>query len=163
MAKKKSKPKEEDELDELDDDLLEDVDSIYPSLGRKNDKIKEGEQFSTEDDEILEEEYRYEMEELPKQPEYKYLNLTLSKGKKENDYKLAVEGQSPGFLNILVKHLLKIEGVKSAAYKVTRIDPPEVFIRIEEGYKIKQVLRNGIESLKNDVNEVQKLFKILMK
>ncbi|MFX1493657.1 MAG: RpoL/Rpb11 RNA polymerase subunit family protein [Promethearchaeota archaeon] len=163
MAKKKSKPKEEDELDELDDDLLEDVDSIYPSLGRENDKIKEGEQFSTEDDEILEEEYRYEMEELPKQPEYKYLNLTLSKGKKENDYKLAVEGQSHGFLNILVKHLLKIEGVKSAAYKVTRIDPPEVFIRIEEGYKIKQVLRNGIESLKNDVNEVQKLFKILMK
>ncbi|MFX0025325.1 MAG: hypothetical protein ACFE8M_02845, partial [Candidatus Hermodarchaeota archaeon] len=116
MAKKKSEPKEEDELD---DDLLEDVGDIYPSLGRKNDKNEEGEQFSIEDDEILEEEYEYEMEELPKPPEYKYLNLTLSKGNKENDYKLTVEGQSHGFLNILVKHLLNIEGVKSAAYKVT--------------------------------------------
>lgn len=160
MAKKKSEPKEEDELKELDDDLLEDVKSVYPSLGRKNGKIEEEEQFIVEDDEVLEEEYEIE---LPKQPEYKYLNLTLSKGKKENDYKLAVEGQSHGFLNILVKHLLNIEGVKSVAYKVTRIDPPEVFIRMEDGYKIKQVLHKGIQSLRNDVNIVQKLFKTLMK
>lgn len=163
MAKKKSEPKEEDELEELDDDLLEDGESVYPSLGRKNGKIEYEEQFSVEDDEILEEEYEYELEQLPKQPEYKYLNLTLSKGKKENDYKLAVEGQSHGFLNILVKHLLNIEGVKSVAYKVTRIDPPEVFIRMEDGYKIKQVLHKGIQSLRDDVNEVQKLFKPLMK
>lgn len=163
MAKKKSELKEEDELKELDDDLLEDVESVYPSLGRKKGKIEEGEQFSVEDDEILEEEYEYETEELPKQPEYKYLNLTLSKGKKENDYKLAVEGQSHGFLNILVKHLLNIEGVKSVAYKVTRIDPPKVFIRMEDGFKIKQVLHKGIQLLRNDVNEVQKLFKTLMK
>ncbi|MGB5910590.1 MAG: RpoL/Rpb11 RNA polymerase subunit family protein [Promethearchaeia archaeon] len=163
MAKKKSELKEEDELKELDDDLLEDVESVYPSLSRKKGKIEEGEQFSVEDDEVLEEEYEYEMEELPKQPEYKYLNLTLTKGKKENDYKLAVEGQSHGFLNILVKYLLNIEGVKSVAYKVTRIDPPEVFIRMEDGFKIKQVLHKGIQLLRNDVNEVQKLFKTLMK
>ncbi len=163
MAKKKSEPKEEDELEEIDDDLLEDGESVYPSLGRKNGKIKDEEQFSLEDDEILEEEYEYEIEPLPKQPKYKYLNLTLSKGKKEKDYKLAVEGQSHGFLNILVKHLLNIEGVKSVAYKVTRIDPPEVFIRMEDGYKIKEVLHKGIQLLRNDVNEVQKLFKTLMK
>ncbi|MFX0018583.1 MAG: RpoL/Rpb11 RNA polymerase subunit family protein [Promethearchaeota archaeon] len=163
MAKKKSEPKEEDEFEELDDDLLEDDESIYPSLGRKKSKIEDEEQFNIEDDEILEEEYEYEIEEPPKQPEYKYLNLTLTKGKKEKDYKLAVEGQSHGFLNILVKHLLTIEGVKSAAYKVTRIDPPEVFIRMEDGYKIKQVLHKGIQLLRNDVNEVQKVFKTLMK
>ena len=163
MAKKKSEPKEEDELEELDDDLLEDDESVYPSLDRKNGKIEDEDQFSVEDDEILEEEYEYEVEELPKLPEYKYLNLTLSKGKKENDYKLGVEGQSHGFLNILVKHLLNIEGVKSVAYKVTRIDPPEVFIRLEDGYKIKQVLHKGIQLLRNDVNEVQKLFKVIMK
>ena len=163
MAKKKSEPKEEDELKELDDDLLEDVESVYPSISRKKGNIEEEEQFGVEDDEILEEDYEYEMEELPKQPEYKYLNLTLSKGKKENDYKLAVEGQSHGFLNIFVKHLLNIEGVKSAAYKVTRIDPPEVFIRMEDGFKIKEVLHKGIQLLRNDVNEVQKLFKVIMK
>jgi hypothetical protein len=34
---------------------------------------------------------------------------------------------------------------------------------MEDGFKIKQVLHKGIELLRNDVNEVQKLFKVIMK
>ena len=66
-------------------------------------------------------------------------------------------------LNILVKHLLLIEGVNVAAYKVTNIEPPTVFIRLENSkdYKIKDILYKGIESLRKEVIEVQKLFKKL--
>jgi DNA-directed RNA polymerase subunit L len=63
---------------------------------------------------------------------------------------------------VLVKHLLNIEGVNAAAYQVTRIDPPMVFIRIEDGKKIKNIIHKGIEALRKEVTEVEKLFSKLM-
>ena len=85
----------------------------------------------------------------------------MVKGAKENDYTLSVEGQSHGLCNILVQHLLNTEGVNSAAYKITRINPPEIFIRLEDGFKVKSILFKAIESLRAEVTEVQKVFKKL--
>ncbi|MFX1320429.1 MAG: RpoL/Rpb11 RNA polymerase subunit family protein [Promethearchaeota archaeon] len=170
MAKKKSvKPLEEkdEEFDELEDELLEDEDfeSVYPKLEKET---KEGDDKSripsTVDNEVSEypeEELEYEMEEEVKFPSYRYLNLKIKKDIGKNDYELIVEGQSHGFCNILVKHLLEIEGVNIAAYKDTKIEPSTIFIRLEnlKKYKIKEILHRGIESLRDEVKEVQKLFK----
>ncbi|TFG14576.1 MAG: hypothetical protein EU531_08995 [Promethearchaeota archaeon] len=170
MAKKKVVPEEdEDELDDFGKDLFdgEEIESEYPQIGKKGEKkaitgdqglagLDEGEVGSDE------EEFEFEEPEGPEKPTYKYLDLDLKKGEGKNDYKLLVKGQSHGFCNVLVKHLLKIEGVKAAAYQVTRIDPPVIFIRIEEGKKIKNAIHNGIEALRKEVSEVEKLFSKLM-
>lgn len=170
MAKKKSvKPKEEkdEEFDELEDELLEDedVESVYPKLEKetKEDDDKSGIP-STVDNEVSEspEEEEYEMEEEEvKFPSYRYLNLKIKKDIGKNDYELIVEGQSHGFCNILVKHLLEIEGVNIAAYKDIKLEPSTIFIRLEnlKKYKIKEILHKGIESLRDEVTEVHKLFK----
>lgn len=170
MAKKKSvKPKEEkdEEFDELEDELLEDEDfeSVYPKLEKetKEDDDKSGIP-STVDNEVSEspeEEEEYEMEEEVKFPSYRYLNLKIKKDIGKNDYELIVEGQSHGFCNILVKHLLEIEGVNIAAYKDIKLEPSTIFIRLEnlKKYKIKEILHKGIESLRDEVTEVHKLFK----
>ena len=60
-----------------------------------------------------------------------------------------------------MQHLLETEGVNSAAYKITKITPPEIFIRLEDGYKIKKILFKAIETLRTEVSEVQKIFKKL--
>jgi len=86
----------------------------------------------------------------------------LKRGFRDDDYTLSVEGQSHGFCNIYVQHLLETEGVNSAAYKITRIVPPEIFIRLEDGYEIKKILYNAIEKLRAEVGKVEKLFKKLM-
>ncbi|MCK4688615.1 MAG: hypothetical protein KAT66_10830 [Candidatus Lokiarchaeota archaeon] len=172
MAKKKSvKPKEEkdEEFDELEDELLEDEDfeSVYPKLEKetKEDDDKSGIP-STVDNEVSEspeeeEEYEMEEEEEVKFPSYRYLNLKIKKDIGKNDYELIVEGQSHGFCNILVKHLLEIEGVNIAAYKDIKLEPSTIFIRLEnlKKYKIKEILHKGIESLRDEVTEVHKLFK----
>jgi len=171
MAKKKSvKPKEEkdEEFDELEDELLkdEDFESVYPKLEKetKEDDDKSGIP-STVDNEVSEspeEEEEYEMEEEEvKFPSYRYLNLKIKKDIGKNDYELIVEGQSHGFCNILVKHLLEIEGVNIAAYKDIKLEPSTIFIRLEnlKKYKIKEILHKGIESLRDEVTEVHKLFK----
>lgn len=172
MAKKKSvKPKEEkdEEFDELEDELLEDedVESVYPKLEKetKEDDDKSG-MPSTVDNEVSEspeeeEEYEMEEEEEVKFPSYRYLNLKIKKDIGKNDYELIVEGQSHGFCNILVKHLLEIEGVNIAAYKDIKLEPSTIFIRLEnlKKYKIKEILHKGIESLRDEVTEVHKLFK----
>jgi DNA-directed RNA polymerase subunit L len=159
MGKKKA-DKNEDELDELGEKLLEDkeIENIYPKLEEKEES--ESELTSTEED-IEEEEF--ELEEEPRFLDYKYLNLELNKSTGENDFELIVEGQTHGFCNILVKHLLLIEGVTIAAYKSTNIEPSKIFIRLEnsKSYKIKDILHKGIESLREEVIEVQKLFKKL--
>ncbi len=170
MAKKKSvKPKEEkeEEFDELEDELLEDEDfkSVYPKLEKetKEDDDKSGIPLTVddEDSEYPEEELEYEMEEEVKFPSYRYLNLKIKKDIGKNDYELIVEGQSHGFCNILVKHLLEIEGVNIAAYKDIKLEPSTIFIRLENSkkYKIKEILHKGIESLRDEVTEVHKLFK----
>ncbi|MFX0105391.1 MAG: RpoL/Rpb11 RNA polymerase subunit family protein [Candidatus Hodarchaeota archaeon] len=161
MAKKKA-IKTEDELDEFMDELLDDddIEEIYP----KSEKKDEDESIPPSVEEAIgEEELEFELEEEARFPDYKYLNLTLYRGQGENDYELMVEGQSHGFCNILVKHLLEIEGVNIAAYKVTGIEPSKIFIRLENSkdYKIKDILHKSIELLREEVVQVQKLFKKL--
>ena len=166
MAKKKTvKPNEEteNEIDEIEDDLLEEeIEGIYPKLKKKASK-----NLPTEETEMLEpseEDLEYEMEEQIELPTYKYLDLKLNKTSGINDYELIVEGQSHGFCNIFVKHLLMIEGVNIAAYKVTGLEPPKIFIRVEDSkkYNIKEILNKGIETLREEVEGVQKIFKKLM-
>jgi len=158
MTKKKVvKPEDEDELDDLEDELIDDDISEYPELSEK--KEKEVVPSSAEDDDIEEEE-EFEIEEEARFPDYKHLKLNLTKTVGENDYELIIEGQSHDFCNILVKHLLKTEGVNAAAYKVTGIVPAQIFIRLDKG-KIKDILFEAIESLREEVIEVQKLFQKL--
>jgi DNA-directed RNA polymerase subunit L len=163
VAKKKVESKEEksdiDEKDSVDD---EEIESHYPDVSKdsKNGSDAVSEDESEETDESEEEE-GFEIEPGPEYPDYKYLKLDMEKGVSDNDYTLIVEGQSHGFCNIFVDHLLKTEGVNSAAYKITKIVPPEIFIRLEDGYKIKKILFEAIETLRTEVTEVQKTFKKL--
>ncbi|MHA2034818.1 MAG: RpoL/Rpb11 RNA polymerase subunit family protein [Promethearchaeota archaeon] len=169
MAKKKpTKPVVEDEndLDEIEDDILEDEDLIsdYPKTSEKSENDTVSSAIGESDIDSEEEEEVYEIEEEPRFPDYQHLKLDLIKTLGDNDYELSVEGQSHGFCNILVKHLLRTEGVKAAAYKVTGIVPPQIFIRLEASrkVKIKDILYTAIESLREEVLEDQKLFQKLM-
>jgi len=165
MAKKKAVKTEdtkEDEIDEPVDELLDDeeIEIVYPKI----DETEKAEPLPTSFEESMEEEEEeFEIEEEAGFPDYKYLNVGISKGSGENDYELSIEGQSHGFCNILVKHLLEIEGVNIAAYKVNNVELPKIFIRLENSkdYKIKDILHKGIESLRAKVIEVQKIFKKL--
>ena len=166
MAKKKKTEPEDDDLgiDEFDDIEDGEIEIAVPSLEKK--PTKEGEEPTTddvstdEDDEEEEiEDYVFEIED--ETPPFKFVHLDLEKGENENDYILSVDGQSHGFCNIFVKHLLEIEGVNIAAYKVTRIEPPKIFIRLESGKKIKEIIHKGIEALREEVSEVEQLFQKL--
>ncbi len=161
MAKKKAVKTEDTEEDDIDD-LLEDeeIESVYPKIEEKEESVSAP---ASLEETMEEEEEEFEIEEEAKFPDYKYLNVEIKKTQGENDYEILLEGQSHGLLNILVKHLLLIEGVNVAAYKVTNIELPTVFIRLENSkdYKIKDILYKGIESLRKKVIEVQKLFKKL--
>ncbi len=174
MAKKKIEPKEEDgDLEDIKEDLFdkEDIDSHYPEVSNESVKKDETPLAETsektekgESEEEGEEEAEEEVEQAPELPEYTILELNLITGPGDNDYTLTLKGQSHGFCNIFVKHLLTIEGVIAAAYKITEIaiSPPQIFIRLEDGYKLKKVFLKGIDSLRNEVDETQKLFKKLM-
>jgi DNA-directed RNA polymerase subunit L len=170
VAKKKVVPEDnEDELDDFGKDLFDDgeIESEYPKLGKKEKqkKLSTDEHIAGLDDEEIglgEEDFELDEYAAPKRPEYKYLNLEIKKGEGKNDYKLLVEGQSHGFCNILVKHLLNIEGVKAAAYQVTGIEAPVIFIRVEEGKKVKNIIHTAIEALRKEVSEVEKLFNKLL-
>jgi len=163
VAKKKAEPKEED-LDIDDEDLFdeEEIESHYPDLSDDSKTKKESISIDVVDDDEEEEEEDFEIEPEPELPDYKYLKLAMKKGARDDDYTLSVEGQSHGFCNIFVQLLLETEGVNSAAYKITIIDPPEIFIRLEDGYEIKKILYNAIETLRAEVGKVEKLFKKLM-
>ena len=163
MAKKKAEPKEED-LDTDDKDLFDDeeIESHYPDLSDDSKPKEESVSIDVVDDEEEEdEEEGFEIEPEP-EPEYKFLTLSMKKGFRDDDYTLYVEGQSHGFCNILVQLLLETEGVNSAAYKITKIVPPEIYIRLEDGYEIKKILFNAIETLRSEVGKVEKVFKKLM-
>ena len=163
MAKKKAvKTEEKDELDDFDDDLLEDdeIESVFPKLKEDKDKISKA---TSLEEPTEEEELEFEQEEEEERfPDYKYLNLEIKKVGSENDYEVFVDGQSHGFCNILVKYLLEIEGVNIAAYKDTKLEPATIFIRLEKNYEIKDVLHQGIESLRKEVIKVQKIFNKLI-
>jgi len=157
MEKKKSvEPEEdlEDDLSDLEDDKFE---SVYPEVNSKaQDKVNE----TDLEDELAEEEYEEDLEEQPEILDYKFLKLNLIRKTLENDYELDIIGQSHGFCNVFIRHLLNIEGVNMAAYKITNIDPAKIFIRLDnKKYKIKDILHKGIESLREDVLEVKNLFK----
>ncbi|MBY9004669.1 MAG: hypothetical protein KGD73_11895 [Candidatus Lokiarchaeota archaeon] len=139
MAKKP--PIVEDESD-VDQDL---------SLG---DEDKE----DSEEDEDFEE----EEEEIIEKKDYKHVSLELTKGLNENDHVLLLKGQTHGFCNALVKQLLPLNGVISAAYRITTIKPAEIFIRLEDGYKIMDILFESIESLRNEGQEAYEIFKKLI-
>ncbi len=161
--KKKAEPKEEN-LDTDDKDLFdnEEIESHYPDVSNDSKSKEESVSIDVVDDEAEEEEEEgFEIEPEP-EPTYKFLTLAMKKGFRDDDYTLSVEGQSHGFCNIFVQHLLETEGVNSAAYKITKIEPPEIFIRLEDGYEIKKILYNAIENLRAEVGEVQKVFKKLM-
>ncbi|MHA1671644.1 MAG: RpoL/Rpb11 RNA polymerase subunit family protein [Promethearchaeota archaeon] len=146
MAKKP--PKEEDLDDNTDLDLSDDdTQELPPGTSGDDEEYPEEEDFE---------------EEIIEKKDYKHLKLELTKGLNENDHVLLIEGQSHGFCNALVKQLLPIKGVTSAAYRITSIKPPEVFIRLENGYKIRDILFEAIESLRNEVLETQEIFKELM-
>ena len=169
MAKKKAvKPAEEEEDDDLDDfedeffDEDDEIASEFPKVSEKEEK-KVLSSVSDEDDLESVSEDEFELEEEARFPDYKHLKLKLMKTVGENDYELMIEGQSHGFCNILVKHLLNTEGVNAAAYKVTGLVPAQIFIRLDDSdkYKIKKILLKAIESLREEVLEVQNLFKKL--
>jgi len=170
LAKKKVGPKEEDsKLEDIEEDIFEkeDIDSHYPDVSdetMKKDDIPSAETLEQTEKVESEEELEEEVEQAPELPEYTILKLNLISGPSDNDYTLTLEGQSHGFCNLLVKNLLKIEGVKAAAYKITEIalSPPQIFIRLEDGYKLKKIFLEGINALRNEVAETQKLFKKLM-
>lgn len=166
MAKKKAEPNEE-KLDSDDKDLFDDekIESHYPDVSNDSKSKEESVPIDVVDDEAEEEEEEDESFEIEPEPEptYKYLTLDMKKeGVRDNDYVLSVEGQSHGFCNIFVQLLLETEGVNSAAYKITKLVPPEIFIRLEDGYKIKKILYNVIETLRAEVGKVEKVFKKLM-
>ena len=162
MAKKKSKPEEEEDFDDLGDDSFggKEIESNYPKLEGK--EVSKRKNDLEEEIEGEEEEEEFELEPEVELPEYKYIGLEIKNGLNKNDYKVIIKGQSHGFCNIFVKHLLNIEGVNIASYKITKLEHPEIFVRIENGYKIKDVLFRGIEALKKEVSEVQSIFKKLM-
>ena len=163
MAKKKAEPKEE-KLDSDDKDLFDDekIESHYPDVSNDSKSKEESVAIDVVDEEEEEEEESYEVEPEP-EPTYKYLTLAMKKeGARDDDYVLSVEGQSHGFCNIFVQLLLETEGVNSAAYKITKLVPPEIFIRLEDGYEIKKILFNVIETLRVEVGKVEKVFKKLM-
>ena len=170
MAKKKVEPKEVDsKLGDIEEDIFdkEDIDSHYPDVSDesvKKDETPSAETLEQTEKAESEEELEEEVEQAPELPEYTILKLNLISGPIDNDYTVSREGQSHGFCNILVKHLLMIEGVKAAAYKITEIalSPPQLFIRLEDGYKLKEIFNKSVEALRNEVAETQKLFKKLM-
>jgi DNA-directed RNA polymerase subunit L len=160
LAKKKAEPKEENlDTDDKDD---EEVESHYPDLSDDSKPKEESVSIDVVDDETEEEEDEgFEIEPEP-EPTFKFLTLSMEKGFRDDDYTLYVEGQSHGFCNIFVQLLLETEGVNSAAYKITKLVPPEIFIRLEDGYEIKKILFNTIETLRAEVGKVEKVFKKLM-
>ena len=165
MAKKSAKKTPADDLEEDFSDLEEEeIEIALPKIDKGI--KKEAKEIPIDIDEISEEDYdqelELELEEEPEIPDYKYVKLNIHKGLAENDYELDLIGQSHGLCNILVKYLLNTEGVKLAAYKITNIDPPKIFIRLKNGHKIKDILYKSIESLREEVIEIEKLFQKLM-
>ncbi|MHA1689550.1 MAG: RpoL/Rpb11 RNA polymerase subunit family protein [Promethearchaeota archaeon] len=164
MAKKKKKDLNEDLEDDFEISKDVSVESVYPNIkeppaGEKPTRV---EKEATTTEQIPEEqlEVGLEEEELEK-PKYKYLDLRISKDPEYNNYELTIEGQSHGFCNLLVKHLLQTEGVISAAYKSTELEPSKLFIQIENNFDIKTILQKSIESFREEVVSAQKLFEQL--
>ena len=163
IIKKESEEEIEDDLGDLED---EEIEIELPKITKKSpeDEKKLEETFSMASElgeEEDEEDLEFELEKKPEFPDYKYLDLKINE-LTENNYEIEIIGQSHGFCNILVKHLLNIEGVNIAAYKMTGLEPPKIYLSLINGHKIKDILYKGIESLREEVVEVEKYFQKLM-
>jgi len=161
MAKKKPVKSEDNVDDDLEEDQLEDDELELPKIKKEAETVEESE--SEESGEEEEEEDFEPEEEEPRFTDYVFLDLSLKRANGENDFELLVEGQSHGFCNIFVKQLLEIEGVDIAAYKITGIVPPQIYIRLKSlsDYDIKKILFEAVETLRERVVDVQKLFQKL--
>ena len=169
MAKKKKEESEEEELSDLDDDIadLEDEEIALPKIEKKEpEKEEEIAPAPAVSSEIDEEDEDYDLltDEEPEViiKDYKFIKPNIIKGVNEFDYELIMEGQSHGFCNILVKHLLDIDGVNIAAYKITNIDHPKIFLRLQDGFKVKDIINKGISALQDELSTVEKAFSKLM-
>ena len=167
MAKKKIEESEEEELSDLDDDIseLEDEEIVLPKIEKKEpEKEEEVAETPAAEFDAEEEDYDLLTDEQPELlvKDYKFIKPDIIKGVNEFDYELIMEGQSHGFCNILVKHLLTIEGVNIAAYKITNIDHPKIFLRLQDGYDVKDIIFKGISELQDEVTTVEKAFAKLM-
>ena len=163
MAKKKKEDSDEEEFEEIEEFESQEIESVYPKFETKGEVSAEvSDEILTEEDEELQEDLDFVMEEEEEGPRYKYLDLQIKRGSGKNNYEIFIDGQSHGFLNVFVKHLLNLEAVDLAAYKKTDIEAPKIFLKLKEGYKIKKTLRDGIDSLRDEVVSVQKGFKGLM-
>ena len=144
MAKKKQP--EEDLEDELEEDL-EDL----PSDDKALDKTQAADdvQDSIEpDQEDLAEDLSFQLEEEVEDP-YKYLRISIEKdGGADREYYLHIKHQSHGFLNYMVRIVLKIKGVDFAAYKNTSLAPPVIYIRTDGTRGIKLILKDTIKAMK---------------
>lgn len=169
MAKKKKEESEEEELSDLDDDIadLEDEEIALPKIEKKEpEKEEEIAPAPAVSSEIDEEDEDYDLltDEEPEViiKDYKFIKPNIIKGVNEFDYELIMEGQSHGFCNILVRHLLDIDGVNIAAYKITNIDHPKIFLRLQDGFKVKDIINKGISALQDELSTVEKAFSKLM-
>ncbi|MGQ4872538.1 MAG: RpoL/Rpb11 RNA polymerase subunit family protein [Promethearchaeia archaeon] len=159
MGKKKKVSLDDDEyLDDLEDG---DFETEYPTLEKKEkESQKEMEKKAEEKSEMEEQiaDFGLEIDDEIRTQKFKYVNPKIIKGKRDRDYEILMEGQSHGFCNILVKHILEVDGVDIAAYKSTGLEPAKIFIRVKDGYDIRQILRKGADSLRDEVIQVRDLF-----
>jgi DNA-directed RNA polymerase subunit L len=171
-----SKKEKDEEIDEVDDIVDEEIQSVYPEFVSEGEEIKEEEvgaepiEESVEVEEAIggeleeefEEDLEFAIEEEVEGPTYKFVDLEISRGDGANNYQVIVNGQSHGFLNLFIKHLLSLDSVRLAAYKKSDIAQPKIFIRLNEGHKIKEALRGGINSLQSEIDETKKEFNKLV-
>ncbi len=168
-----SKKDKDEDIEGIDDLVDEEIQSVYPKFVSEEGEVDEVEEIETEPipeplegeegvEEVLEEEFEedleFALEEEIEIPQYKYVDLEIAHGRGANNYEVIVKGQSHGFLNLFIKHLLNSESVKLAAYKKNNIEQPRLFIRINEGYKIKEALREGINAINSEISKVEKEF-----
>ncbi|TFH27011.1 MAG: hypothetical protein E4G98_06535 [Promethearchaeota archaeon] len=135
MAKKKSVEEELDE-DLLDDDeIIEDAFDDESPAGKTKDELAD----------LL----SSQLEEEIQGREFKYLQIQIEKDT-DREYFIIVKHQSHGFMNYLVSQVLKCGGVDFAAYKFTSLDPPKLYVRLEEGRDIKVVLKEALGKMRTE-------------
>jgi len=154
MAKKKQKKEEiEEDLDEglFGDDSLDDI-----GIVDSEEFMGEGEgpaipaDFKVPDEKLdverrLKRKLSEELEET--QENYKHLQVNIiSLGK--NEYMVIIRHQGHGFLNYFTSKILKIKGVEYAAYKVTNLDHPRIYIHTDGSKEIKNILKEAVKKMK---------------
>ena len=81
------------------------------------------------------------------QPNFKHLQLSIIQNS-EFEYFIRIKHQDHGFLNYFSLKLLKIKGVKLAAYKITDLESPRVLVQLDGSKDIKTVLKETISQMR---------------